>query len=375
VTTAPGSTAIRGAQDNVTLDHVTVAHESAGDGHDTAIELHAIFGRPSASLHAVALAGYTRGIVRTVDPGELFPLTVNDSVWDPSQDLLGGAGAGTFTESNNAHVAPALMDLAGGDLRPRGSSAQIDRDIHTPASGYADLNGSPAVDGNGDGSVWPDAGALEYLHRPPVIETTSVPPSTVAGTVTRFSATTSDPDGDHVNATWDFGDGDTASGQDTTHTFASTGISVVKLTATDEAGLTDRRTFQVAVSAGGQGRTAPPLPPPAPRRGHVRPLVTGVRLSSAQVRVRDARRLRLRFALNEAATVRLNARRAFGSRLIGVRGTVVLRGHAGRNSLSLLSSLRRLHLLRAGRLSLSITATDATGHSSAPHSVKLVLRR
>lgn len=72
-------------------------------------------------------------------------------------------------------------------------------------------------------------------------------------TVSFDGTSSSDPDGNLVAATWDFGDGQTASGTLTTsHTYASPGTFTVTLTVTDNDGATDTAQQQVTVSSGPQ---------------------------------------------------------------------------------------------------------------------------
>ena len=79
-------------------------------------------------------------------------LVISDSVWDPSNDELTGHGTGVLVESRNVHAAPEVASLAGGDLHPRAGSALIDRDFVSDLAQFADLDGVPALDGDGDGS-------------------------------------------------------------------------------------------------------------------------------------------------------------------------------------------------------------------------------
>ena len=56
----------------------------------------------------------------------------------------------------------------------------------------------------------------------------------------RFNASrSSDPDGDIVNCTWDFGDGVVSYGNQTVHQYADNGTYMVSLTVTDDDGATD----------------------------------------------------------------------------------------------------------------------------------------
>jgi hypothetical protein len=93
------------------------------------------------------------------------------------------------------------------------------------------------------------------------------------------------------------------------------------------------------------------------------------------VSVGRARRLALRFALNESATLRIVPRRLVAGRLVAARGAIVRQVKAGSGSVPLAKQLRRLRLLRPGRISFAVTATDAAGNRSQRKAVKLVLRR
>lgn len=62
-----------------------------------------------------------------------------------------------------------------------------------------------------------------------------------------------DPDGSIVRYEWDFGDGNTATGQTVTHTYASDGDYTVTLTVTDDDGQTDDTQKTVGVASGGGG--------------------------------------------------------------------------------------------------------------------------
>ena len=82
------------------------------------------------------------------------------------------------------------------------------------------------------------------------------------GQVLSFSASATDPDDDAVTVSWDFGDGTTASGLSTSHTYASEGTFTVTLTATDARGLADpnpaTRTITVGPNAPPDGTIVTP---------------------------------------------------------------------------------------------------------------------
>jgi PKD repeat protein len=75
-----------------------------------------------------------------------------------------------------------------------------------------------------------------------------LPPSCTAGTPCGFHSTSTD-DVAILTTAWEFGDGGTAQGTDATHTFAAAGPYNVKLTVTDDQGLTGTVTQSLTVTA------------------------------------------------------------------------------------------------------------------------------
>ncbi|MFC2095489.1 PKD domain-containing protein [Candidatus Bipolaricaulota bacterium] len=87
-------------------------------------------------------------------------------------------------------------------------------------------------------------------NNPPVANFTFSPPSPIVGDLVSFDASTSsDSDGSISSYAWNFGDGNSASGQFTTHTFTSSGTHSVTLTVTDNEGAQDALTKSVAVGS------------------------------------------------------------------------------------------------------------------------------
>lgn len=66
-----------------------------------------------------------------------------------------------------------------------------------------------------------------------------------------FTDNSSDSDGSIVSWSWTFGDGNSSSAQNPSHTYAASGTYSVGLTVTDDGGLTDSTTQSVTVSSGG----------------------------------------------------------------------------------------------------------------------------
>jgi PKD repeat protein len=86
---------------------------------------------------------------------------------------------------------------------------------------------------------------------PGTAPTASFTAPTCAPTVAcTFTSTSQDADGTITTQIWDFGDGNTGSGATASNTFAAAGTFNVKLTVTDNSGLTGTVTNQVTVAAG-----------------------------------------------------------------------------------------------------------------------------
>ena len=83
----------------------------------------------------------------------------------------------------------------------------------------------------------------------PTAKALAVPTSVNAGEIISFSGADSmDPDGTITSYEWDFGDGTTASGATVTHAYSNEGTYAVKLTVTDNDGLSDTDTDTVEVN-------------------------------------------------------------------------------------------------------------------------------
>ncbi|MBP7867876.1 MAG: PKD domain-containing protein [Acidobacteria bacterium] len=73
-------------------------------------------------------------------------------------------------------------------------------------------------------------------NRAPVIESVTIPTTAAAGDMVSFGVSASDPDGDALSASWDFGDGASAQGMSAVHTFGAAGSFTVTVTVDDGRG-------------------------------------------------------------------------------------------------------------------------------------------
>jgi len=105
--------------------------------------------------------------------------------------------------------------------------------------------------GAGSGDVWLIKVKGEGIpNQPPKASFTFSPKNPLVNEEITFNASAStDPDGSIVSYEWDFGDGNTGSGEIVTHAYASKGSYIVKLKVTDDNGATGTETKVIDVSS------------------------------------------------------------------------------------------------------------------------------
>jgi len=97
-----------------------------------------------------------------------------------------------------------------------------------------------AKDEHGAESGWSGGLSVEVTKEQPPIADANGPYTGPVGQPVQFDGSGSDdPDGQIESYDWDFGDGDTGSGVNPTHTYVASDIYTVTLTVTDDDGLTD----------------------------------------------------------------------------------------------------------------------------------------
>jgi PKD repeat protein len=88
---------------------------------------------------------------------------------------------------------------------------------------------------------------VEEVNEPPSVGFEFSPQTPSAGTEVTFTAEATDPDGTIASFEWEFGDGGTASGRTTAHTYDDSGSYTVTVTVTDNRGATDEAQQTVEV--------------------------------------------------------------------------------------------------------------------------------
>jgi len=97
--------------------------------------------------------------------------------------------------------------------------------------------------------VIPPSGAPS--NQPPVARATATPSSGTAPLAVAFDGrASSDPDGSIASYAWTFGDGGSAAGATTSHTYQSAGTYSARLTVTDNQGATHSTTVSILVASG-----------------------------------------------------------------------------------------------------------------------------
>jgi hypothetical protein len=82
---------------------------------------------------------------------------------------------------------------------------------------------------------------------PPIAEMSADPTTLRVGEEVSFNAGAStDPDNNIASYEWDFGDGNTASGRNATHSYSGLGTHTARLTVTDSDGLSDTAEMQIS---------------------------------------------------------------------------------------------------------------------------------
>lgn len=123
----------------------------------------------------------------------------------------------------------------------------------TAINTFGDIVGTGIVNGEEHGFLLTAAQipSAPAVNAAPVAVATSDITRGRAPLMVNFSATGSnDPDGTIVSYAWDFGDGNTASGENVSNTYLQRGVYIAVLTVTDDQGLTSTAQIEIRVFKG-----------------------------------------------------------------------------------------------------------------------------
>lgn len=191
--------------------------------------------------------------------------------------------------------------------------------------------------GQADASMHSYVALLFYDATPPFVHTLTVPTTAKLGHPVTMSAGATDAFS-RVSYLWAFGDGKTKNGAQVRHTYASrAGSFTVKVAAVDAAG------------------NAGPVITRKIRVTAVRPVVRSFRVKPSRFAVGSGHGTRLRYSLNEPASVKITfARASRGKRFTRV-GTLRRHGKSGKNSIRFSGRLGG-EALKPGRYKATIVA-------------------
>jgi hypothetical protein len=292
--------------------------------------------------------------------------------------------------------------LAAWSSKPTAYSSNIIQSAFKPAGGEwqapVDLSGEThsayapqiAFDEQGDAiAAWTDEPGIQvagYAATGPSLNNVSIPAKGTVGQPVTFSVSPLDVWSIGGETSWSFGDGASASGTSVTHTYAAAGTYEVMLHSADTLGNVTSTTGKVTIAPAVTSAPSPSEPSSAPPTAE--PPTIGVVSQSASVwHERGKSRVGTTFSLslNEQARVSFSFLQGVSGRIVGhrcvgkpskgvkrgrcvrtvVAGILSFMGHRGANQVAFRGLISRSDVLKPGRYTFVVTATNSAG-TSAP---------
>jgi PKD repeat protein len=173
----------------------------------------------------------------------------------------------------NIGQAPLAVSFAGGGVDPNGGTfvvfnwnfgdqttgtgAFVSHTYNQPGTYFVTLSGTTSNAETAQASA--EVTVLSQPNQLPQAEIVATPTKGTAPLLVLFEASATDPDGTVIGYGWDFGDGQSGTGQTTDHVFLTPGTYVVTLSVTDNLGGVRQVTAVITVqtASGTAGATVP----------------------------------------------------------------------------------------------------------------------
>jgi chitodextrinase len=180
----------------------------------------------------------------TVSARPALAVTISANPPQPAPNQVVTFTIGATPTTGNAITSVAIDFGDGGRGTVTGNVATVQHVYAGPGQYVVTVVATDSSGATGSASIVLIVGTFSA----PTAAFTASPTSGTTATTFQFNASDSQPQANIVSYNWDFGDGETATGQTTTHKYAATGTYTVRLTITDNAGRTATTSKTVTVS-------------------------------------------------------------------------------------------------------------------------------
>ena len=208
-------------------------------------------GIDSFTYHATdgLLGSNVATVLITVNPIDDAPVAIDDAYNTDEDTPLTVSGSGILANDFDYDADPLTAVLYGGVVNGTLTLNGDGSFSYTPDAHFNGIDSFAyyANDGLLDSSIATVIITVDPINDSPVADPNG-PYSGMVGSPVSFDGSGStDIDGTLVSYAWDFGDANTGSGVNPTHTYGAAGLYTVTLTVTDDGGLTDTATTTVDI--------------------------------------------------------------------------------------------------------------------------------
>ena len=229
--------------------HFTVRNLVGWDAGQVVFEA---FSLPVLTIENSTFVGAGEQTVLYKRPYNTEPWKGSVSIQNTVMEHLSGGAALAVNKTGNT-----LFSLQGNTYYSTSSSAV---QVYTSSSATSSFSSAAMANGSFTSAMGTESdGSGTRVNVSPVVLFAEGAQPLAPGQSGSFAGLAVDPDGSSVTYIWTFGDGGTASGATSTHTYASNGTYTAALTATDSAGAAGSRDLGMVVGTGQADANQPPI--------------------------------------------------------------------------------------------------------------------